>query len=68
MSNHSIVSPFTFKEHAPKSSSGLAVAIGCGVAGAIVGTASIVFTTRRILAARAKGGFDGTEGPKPDAP
>jgi len=56
------------KEHAPKSSSGLAVAIGCGVAGAIVGTASIVFTTRRILAARAKGLADGMEGPKPDAP
>lgn len=55
------------KGHA-KSSSGLAVAIGCGVAGAIVGTASVVFATRRILAARAKGGFEGMEGPKPDAP
>lgn len=49
-------------------SSGLAVAIGCGVAGAIVGTASIVFATKRILAARAKGNFDGMEGPTPDAP
>ncbi len=46
----------------------MAVAIGCGVAGAIVGTASIVFATRRILAARSKGGFDGMEGPTPDAP
>lgn len=36
------------------SSSGMAVAIGCGVAGAIVGTASIAFATKRILSARAK--------------
>lgn len=37
------------------SSSGLGVAIGCGVAGAIVGTASIAFATKRILASRGKG-------------
>lgn len=46
-----------------RSSSGMAVAIGCGVAGAIVGTASIAFATKRILAARAKlaSGFTGVD-------
>jgi len=40
-----------------KASSGLGVAIGCGVAGAIVGTASIAFATKRILASRGKTGL-----------
>jgi len=47
------------------SNSGLAVAIGCGVAGAIVGTASIAFATKRILAHRARANFE--ELPQPDA-
>jgi len=50
------------------SSSGLAVAIGCGVAGAIVGTASIAFATKRILAHRARAAYDLVEDPQPDAP
>ena len=35
-------------------SPGVAVAIGCGVAGAIVGTALIAFVIKRILAKRRK--------------
>lgn len=50
------------------SSSGLAVAIGCGVAGAIVGTASIAFATKRILAHRARAAYDLIDDPKPDGP
>ena len=50
------------------SSSGLAVAIGCGVAGAIVGTASIAFATKRILAHRARAAYDLLDEPQPDAP
>ena len=50
------------------SSSGLAVAIGCGVAGAIVGTASIAFATKRILAHRARAVYDLLDEPQPDAP
>lgn len=50
------------------SSSGLAVAIGCGVAGAIVGTASIAFATKRILAHRARAAVDLLDGPQPDGP
>lgn len=50
-----------------KSSSGLAVAIGCGVAGAIVGTASIAFATKRILAHKARAVYDAME-PQPDGP
>jgi len=50
------------------SSSGLAVAIGCGVAGAIVGTASIAFATKRILAHRARAAYDLIDDPQPDGP
>lgn len=50
------------------SSSGLAVAIGCGVAGAIVGTASIAFATKRILAHRARAAYDLMDDPQPDGP
>lgn len=50
------------------SSSGLAVAIGCGVAGAIVGTASIAFATKRILAHRARAAYDLVDDPQPDGP
>ncbi|KAK3711939.1 hypothetical protein QZH41_009437, partial [Actinostola sp. cb2023] len=50
-----------------KSSSGLAVAIGCGVAGAIVGTASIAFATKRILAHKARAAYDAVD-PLPDGP
>ncbi|EDO33752.1 predicted protein [Nematostella vectensis] len=50
-----------------KSSSGFAVAIGCGVAGAIVGTASIAFATKRILAHKARAVYDAVD-PQPDGP
>lgn len=47
----------------------MGVAIGCGVAGAIVGTASIAFATKRILASRGKSDFDGIDmDPQPDTP
>ncbi|XP_065670400.1 uncharacterized protein LOC100210679 isoform X1 [Hydra vulgaris] len=56
-------------EHAKTSSSGLAVAIGCGVAGAIVGTAAIAFATKSILASRSKGEIDLADmDPQPDTP
>lgn len=53
-----------------KSSSGLAVAIGCGVAGLIVGTASIAFATKRILASKAAQQGDDIDAaePLPDIP
>lgn len=50
-------------------SSGLAVLIGCGVAGIIVGTASIAFATKRVLGARSRTDFDPADiDPVPDAP
>lgn len=59
------------KEHNRHSRSGLAVAIGCGVAGLIVGTASIAFAVQRILAKKAAEAEEIDEYPdipKPDLP
>ena len=36
----------------------LAVAVGCGVAGAIVGTATVAFVIKKVLAKRRKTAFD----------
>jgi hypothetical protein len=36
----------------------LAVAVGCGVAGVIVGTATVAFVIKKVLAKRRKTAFD----------
>ncbi|XP_066933528.1 uncharacterized protein [Clytia hemisphaerica] len=56
----------------PHSRTGLALAIGCGVLGVVLGTASIVFAAQRIMARRAEALETANEEypdiPKPDLP
>ena len=61
---------FLLYQEKVRSRTGLGLAIGCGVLGLVLGTASIAFAFQRIMAAKAAAKADDMEGllPKPDMP